>query len=144
VACYSNLHVILGFPVDKFQTLVLNINLENFLDFMNCNTCIWNPRHKMLYSILYNFCFTRQYNLFRITRFLNCLPCCVLFLSMIKMEQKRQCIYKITLFCVHVTTVTTETKQCVLYVIFRYITDIECCTKMLYGEFMSLATVECT
>jgi hypothetical protein len=40
VACYSNLSVILGFPVDnKFQTLILNITLEHFPDFMNCN--IW-------------------------------------------------------------------------------------------------------
>lgn len=45
-ACYRNLSVILGFPVDnRFQKLVLNITLEHFPDFMNCNTCMWNPRH---------------------------------------------------------------------------------------------------
>jgi len=37
-------------------------------------------------------------------------------------ERKRQCTCKITLFCVHVTIVTTETKQCVLCVLFRHIT----------------------
>ena len=107
---------------NKFQTLVLNITLENFHDFMRCNTSIWNPRHKMPYSNLYNFCFTRQYSLFRITRFLNFVCHIVLFLSMIMIEQKRHCTYKITLFYVQVTIVTTETKQCVLCVLFRHIT----------------------